>query len=51
MREGIVQPIGRVAVDRLIDGFYSEGEAAEPGASVGKDVEKCVGNCGSSKVR
>ena len=40
-----------VAVDELIDGFHSEGEVVEPGASVRKDVEKCGENCGSNKVR
>ena len=29
-------PPSRVAVDGLIDGYNSEGEADEPGASVGK---------------
>ena len=44
-------PPCRGAVDGLIDKFNSEGDVDEQGASVRKDVEKCGGICGSSKVR
>ena len=40
-----------VAVDGLVEGYSREGEVDEPGASVGKDVEKCGDNRGSNKVR
>ena len=43
-------PPHRVAVDGLNDGCYSEGEADEPSAGVGKCVEKGE-KCGSSNVR
>ena len=33
-------------MDGHIDGNDSGGEVDEPGASVGKDVEKCEDNCG-----
>ena len=39
-----------MAVDGLIDGFYSEGEADETAAGVEKDVEKGEENGVSSKV-
>ena len=39
-----------VAGDGLTDGYNSKGEVDEPGANVGKDVEKCEDNCGSSMV-
>ena len=38
-------------MDGLIDGYNNEGEVDEPGARVGKDVERCGDNSGLSKVR
>ena len=41
-------PPCRVAVDGLIEGYNSEAEVDEPGASAEKDVEKDEENCGSA---
>ena len=42
-------PPCRVAVDGLIDGYNSEGQADEPGAGVEKDVEKDEENSGQAR--